>query len=154
ASLSDDPGAITSGVMVGQQAAAALLALRTDDGIFGVSTYEFQAPGPGVYQPTPPFPYPAAQTPWIANMTPFTMTAADQFLPDEGPTPLDSHQWIADYKRTKIWGSLTSNRRNDAQTTIGLFWTPNPGPPFTSMLTNLAISHGLGELDSARLFAM
>ena len=139
---------------VGQQAAAALIALRQGDGIFGVSTYVFQTPGPGVYQPTPPFPYPGAQTPWIANMKPFTMTASDQFLPDEGPTPLASEDWAEDYVLTKAWGSLTNSLRNAEQTTIGLFWTPNPGKPFTSMLTDLAITHGLGTLDSARLFAM
>jgi hypothetical protein len=74
ASLSDSPAAISHGVTVGQQAAAALIALRNGDGIFGVSTYVFQTPGPGVYQPTPPFPYVGPQTPWIANMKPFTMT--------------------------------------------------------------------------------
>jgi PAP2 superfamily len=154
ASLSDNPTAIAQGVTVGEQAAAALIALRDGDGIFGVNTYVFQTPGPGVYQPTPPFPYPGAQTPWIANMKPFTMSASDQFLPDEGPTPLDSEEWVEDYNRTKAWGSLTNSLRNDEQTTIGLFWTPNAGPPFTSMLTDLATTHGLGTLDSARLFAM
>lgn len=154
ASLSDTPTSIAHGIAVGQQAAAALIALRNGDGIFGVSTYVFQTPGPGIYQPTPPFPYSGPQTPWIANMKPFTMTASDQFLPDEGPTPLDSEQWTEDYNLTKALGSLTNSLRSDEQTTIGLFWTPNPGPPFTSMLTDLAISHQLGTLDSARLFAM
>jgi hypothetical protein len=154
ASLSDSPAAITNGVTVGRQAAAALIALRNGDGIFGVNTYVFQTPGPGVYQPTPPFPYPGAQTPWIANMTPFTMIASDQFLPDEGPTPLGTEDWAADYNLTKAWGSLANSLRNDEQTRIGLFWTPNPGPPFTSMLTDLAITHQLGSVDSARLFAM
>ena len=154
ASLTDGATAINAGVQVGQQAAAALIALRNNDGIFGVNTYVFQTPGPGVYQPTPPFPYPGAQTPWIANMTPFTMTSAGQFLPDEGPTPLDSEQWAEDYNLTKTWGSLTSQARNSEQTTIGLFWTAHPALPFTGMLNDLAITHALGELDSARLFAM
>ena len=153
-SLPDALAAISKGVTVGQQAAAALIALRQGDGIFGVSTYVFQTPGPGVYQPTPPFPYPGPQTPWIANMKPFTMTASDQFLPEEGPTPLASEEWAEDYNLTKAWGSLTNSLRNNEQTTIGLFWTPNPGKPFNSMLTDLAITHGLGTLDSARLFAM
>jgi hypothetical protein len=154
ASLSESAASIDAGVAVGEQAASALIALRNGDGIFGVNTYVFQKPGPGVYQPTPPFPYPGAQTPWIANMKPFTMTSADQFLPEEGPTPLDSEEWADDYNRTKLWGALTNSLRNDEQTTIGLFWTPNPGPPFTSMLTDLASTHALNALDTARLFAM
>ena len=168
ASLPDPVAAINAGITVGQQAAAALIFLRNGDGIFGVNTYVFQTPGPGVYQPTSclntpcptplmdPFAgkYPGAQTPWIADMTPFTMTAPDQFLPAEGPTPLDSEEWADDYNRTRLWGALTNSLRDDEQTTIGLFWTPNPGPPFTTMLTRLAADHGLGALDSARLFAM
>lgn len=154
ASLPDAAAEISEGVAVGQQAAAALIALRQGDGIFGVSTYVFQTPGPGVYQPTPPFPYPGPQTPWIAKMKPFTMTASNQFLPDEGPPPLGSEDWAEDYNLTKAWGSLTNSLRTDEQTTIGLFWTPNPGKPFTGMLTDLAVTHGLTALDSARLFAM
>jgi hypothetical protein len=153
-SLSDTATAIDEGVLVGKEAASALIALRNGDGIFGVNTYVFQTPGPGVYQPTPPFPYPGAQTPWIANMTPFTMSSASQFLPDEGPTPLTSEEWIDDYNRTKAWGSLTNSLRNDEQTTIGLFWTANAALAYTSMLTDLATTHALNALDSSRLFAM
>lgn len=154
ASLAEDAAAVSAGIVVGQQAAAALIALRNNDGILGVNTYVFQTPGPGVYQPTPPFPYPGAQTPWIANMTPFTMSSPSQFLPDEGPTPLSSQEWADDYNRTKSWGSLTNSLRNQEQTTIGLFWTAHPGPAYNSMLTNLSVTHSLGALDTARLFAM
>jgi hypothetical protein len=154
ASLTDSATAINDGISVGQQAAAALLALRANDGISGVSTYEFQTPGPGVYQPTPPLPYPGPQTPWIANMTPFTMNSPSQFLPDEDPTPLWSTEWAEDYNRTKTWGSLTNSPRTPEQTTIGLFWTPNAGPPFSGMLADLAATHALNVLDTARLYAM
>lgn len=154
ASLTDNPAAVIDGVSVGQQAAAALLALRANDGISGVSTYEFQTPGPGIYQPTPPFPYPGPQTPWIANMTPFTMSTPSQFLPEEGPTPLWSEEWADDYRRTKTWGSLTNSPRSPEQTTIGLFWVPNAGPPYSGMLADLAATHALNVLDTARLYAM
>ena len=154
ASLPDSATAISAGVLVGQQAAAELIAQRNNDGIFGVNTYVFQTPGPGVYQPTPPFPYPGAQTPWIANMTPFTMSRPSQFLPDEGPTPLSSQEWADDYNRTKDWGSLTNSLRGPDQTTTGLFWTANPGLAFNSMLADLATRHTLSTLETARLFAM
>jgi hypothetical protein len=154
ASLTESAAAVSAGVEVGQASAAALLALRNNDGIFGVSTYQFQPPGPGVYQPTPPFPYVGPQTPWIANMIPFTMTSASQFLPDEGPTPLSSQQWADDYNRTKTWGSLTNSPRTQEQTKIGLFWTANAGPVYAGMLSQLAVTQGLDTLDTARLFAM
>lgn len=154
ASLTDSASAISAGVLVGQQAAAELIALRNNDGIFGLNTYVFQTPGPGVYQPTPPFPYPGAQTPWIANMTPFTMSSPSQFLPAEGPTPLSSQEWAEDYNRTRRWGSLTNSLRDPDETTIGLFWTAHPAPAFNSMLTDLSVTHALSPLDTARLFAM
>jgi len=154
ASLNESAASINSGVQVGQQAATALLVLRANDGVFGVNTYVFQTPGSGVYQPTPPFPYPGAQTPWIANMTPFAMSSPAQFLPDEGPTPLSTQGWADDYNRTKTLGSLTSTVRTPEQTTIALFWTANPGAAFHSMLTDLVSTRSLNTLDSARLFAM
>jgi PAP2 superfamily len=154
ASLTESAVAVNAGVQVGQQGAAALIALRNNDGIFGMNTYVFQTPGPGVYQPTPPFPYPGVQTPWIANMTPFIMHSASQFLPDEGPTPLYAEDWAKDYNQTKAWGSLTNSLRNNEQTTIGLFWTANAGPAYTGMLTDLAATYALSVLDTARLFAM
>lgn len=154
ASLNESAAAISDGVQLGQQSAAALIALRTNDGLSGVNTYLFQTPGPGVYQPTPPFPYPGPLTPWIANMTPFTMSSPAQFLPDEGPTPLSGEEWADDYNRTKTLGSLTSTVRSPEQTTIALFWTANPGAAFNSMLTDLVSTRSLNTLDSARLFAM
>jgi PAP2 superfamily len=167
-SLSDSAEAKNDGIAVGRAVAAALIAQRMGDGVNGACAY-VQGSGPGVYQPTPctysygsgpgvyektPPAFLAAQTPWIASMTPFTMTSASQFRPDEGPTPLDSEDWIEDYNRTKLWGSLTNSPRTPEQTTIGLFWTPNPGPPFTSMLKNLVSTFGLDPLQTARLYAM
>lgn len=166
--LPDSVEAKNEGIAVGHAVAEALIALRAGDDVNGTCAYA-SASGPGVYQrtpctytygsglgvyqPTPPAFLPA-QTPWIASMTPFTMTSSSQFRPDEGPTPLDSEEWVDDYNRTKLWGSLSNSPRSAEQTTIGLFWTPNPGPPFTSMLKNLVNDNGLSPLRAARLYAM
>jgi hypothetical protein len=168
ASLPDSIEAQNDGIAVGHAVATALIALRMGDGINGACSYA-NGSGPGVYTPSPcsytygsgasvylPTP-PAlllAQTPWIASMKPFTMTSSSQFRPDEGPTPLDSEEWVEDYSRTKMWGSQTNSPRTPEQTTIGLFWTPNPGPPFISMLKNLVDTFGLSALQAARLYAM
>jgi len=167
-SLPDSTGAKNDGIALGHAVAAALIAQRMGDGINGVCAY-VHGSGPGVYQPAPcsytygsgPGVYEAtppafllAQTPWIASMKPFTMTSSSQFRPDEGPTPLDSEEWVDDYNRTKLWGSLTNSPRTPEQATIGLFWTPNPGPPFTSMLKSLVSTFSLDSLQAARLYAM
>jgi hypothetical protein len=168
ANLPDSIESKNDGIAVGHAVAAALIAQRMGDGINGVCAYGHGG-GPGVYQPSPctytygsglgvyqatPPAFLPAQTPWIASMAPFTMTSSSQFRPEEGPTPLDSEEWIKDYNRTRIWGSLTNSPRSAEQTTIGLFWTPNPGPLFISMLKNLVTDHGLSPLQSARLYAM
>jgi hypothetical protein len=168
ANLPDSIDSQNDGIAVGHAVAAGLTSQRMGDGINGACTYA-QGSGSGVYQPTPciytygsgngayqatPPAFLLAQTPWIASMTPFTMTSSSQFRPEEGPTPLDSENWVEDYNRTKLWGSLTNSPRTTEQTTIGLFWTPNPGPPFISMLKQLVSDHSLGSLDAARLYAM
>ena len=167
ATLPDDSEAKNAGIAVGHAAALELVAQRTGDGVVGAVTYENgNGPGgglsgstyvygsePGAYQKTPPA-FLLAQTPWLATMTPFTMKSSSQFLPDEGPMPLDSEQWADDYNRTKRWGSLTDSPRTAEQTTIGLFWPANPGLAYTSMLGNLVQTYSLKALDSARLYAM
>jgi hypothetical protein len=87
-------------------------------------------------------------------MTPFTMTSASQFLPEEGPSPLLSQEWADDFNRTKTWGSLLNSPRTPDQTETGLFWTANAGPQYSGMLENLALTHSLDLLDTARLYAM
>src|SRR3954447_11138371 len=70
-----------SGIIIGQIAAARIIALRTGDGR-GANvpyTYPFSPPrGFGI--PPPPSSAPPA-TPWVGQMVPFTMTSASQFLP-------------------------------------------------------------------------
>src|SRR5262249_13425511 len=60
-----------AGVSVGEEAAKALLAARSGDGLEANTTYT-PGSGPGVWQPTPPGFLPAL-TPWVGQMRPFTM---------------------------------------------------------------------------------
>jgi hypothetical protein len=117
-----DPHAKSLGIEVGEDAAAALIATRTGDGLNADVPYA-PGSGPGIWQPTPPRFLPAA-TPWLGKMRPFTMPSADQFLP-AGPTPLSSEEWVADYNLTRLFGPVDSTLRTTGQTEIGLFWTAN-----------------------------
>src|SRR6266700_5615776 len=64
----------TSGIVVGQIAAARIIALRTGDGRGASVPYTYPiSPEPGVWIPTPPAFAPPA-TPWVAHVVPFTMT--------------------------------------------------------------------------------
>jgi hypothetical protein len=95
----------TDGVAVGEAAAATLISERINDGLEANVPYT-PGTGPGVWQPTPPGFLPAL-TPWLGQMRPFTLKRADQFLP-EGPTPLTSERWVADYTTTRLFGDTNS----------------------------------------------
>jgi hypothetical protein len=152
AAIPDTPSNISAGMAVGEQAAQALIAARSHDGLLAKVPY---APplGPGFWQRTPPaFAPPIA--PWLGQMVPFTMTSATQFFPDEGPDALNSQEWIDDYNQVKTLGALNSTVRTPQQTEIGRFWTEHTGQQYARAFRNLATLKELNTSDTARLMAM
>lgn len=141
----------TTGIAVGEAAAAALIAARTGDGLEATVTYTLGS-GPGVWQPTPPKFLPAA-TPWLAQMRPFTMTSPSQFLPD-GPTSLSSEAWEHDYNLTRSLGAINSTFRTPQQSEIGLFWTEHTPQQYARAFAYLASNYHLNVPESARLMAI
>lgn len=152
AGIADTGANIASGVAIGEAAAQALINARANDGLLANVSYTPPV-GPGFYQRTPPA-FAAPLTPWLGQMAPFTMTGPAQFFPDEGPTPLDSQQWIDDYNETKTLGAIDSTVRTPQQTEIGLFWTEHTGQQYARAFRKLAADQGLGVSDTARLMAM
>lgn len=152
AAISDPRADISTGVAVGEAAAQALINARVSDGL--LVNFPYTPPvGPGFYQRTPPA-FAAPLTPWLGQMTPFTMTGAQQFFPDEGPDALDSQQWIDDYNQVMTLGAINSTARTPQQTEIGLFWTEHTGQQYGRAFRNLATQKGLNSSDTARLMAM
>lgn len=152
AAISDTPANISAGVAVGVAAAQALINARVSDGL--LVNFPYTPPvGPGFYQRTPPAFAPPV-TPWLGQMVPFTMSSAGQFFPDEGPTPLDSQEWIDDYNQVKTLGALNGSVRTPQQTETGLFWTEHTGQQYGRAFRNLATQKGLNTSDTARLMAM
>jgi hypothetical protein len=140
------------GVSVGQAIAAQWIALRTGDGLEAPITFVW-GHGPGIWEPVPPFPPPAA--PWMAQFTPFTFEVASQFLPViEPPLPLNSKEWAEDFNITKTYGALNSTVRSPAQTEIGLFWADHTAAQYSRALRALIAQQHLGTADAARLAAM
>ncbi len=151
--ISDTHANIVAGVAVGEASAEALIAARANDGLLAAIPYTAKA-GPGFWQPTPPKFAPLPLTPWLGQMVPFTMTSASQFFPDEGPTPLDSQEWIDDYNQVMTLGALNSTVRTQEQSQTGLFWTEHTGQQYGRAFRKLAVEKGLSSSDTARLFAM
>jgi hypothetical protein len=145
------PDAKAAGIAVGEAAAASLIAARAGDGLEANVSYT-PGSGPGVWQPTPPK-FGPALTPWLAQMRPFTMKSASQFLPD-GPTKLASEEWEDDYNQTRLLGEIDSTVRTAAQSEIGLFWTEHTGQQYARAFSYLATNYDLNVMDSARLMAI
>jgi hypothetical protein len=151
ASITATPAAKSAGMSVGEAAAAALIAARAGDGLEAAVSYT-PGSGPGVWQPTPPRFLPAL-TPWLGQMRPFTMTRASQFLP-EGPTSLESQEWIDDYNEVRSLGDVNSAVRTPEQSEIGLFWTEHTGRQYARAFGYLAENYKLDVVDSARMMAI
>ena len=150
AALPDD-AAKTNGIVVGQQAAAAILAARAQDGRDGRVTY-VPGSGPGTWIPTPPA-FLAAQAPETPLVQPFALHSASQFRPD--PTPyLGSRKWARDYNEVKALGSLVGSLRTAEQTDIGRFWADNPPLQWNRAWRALSVGNFLRLADNARYFAM
>jgi len=153
ATIPDSP-AKSDGIVAGQAAANGIIGLRLGDGRGANVPYVYpSSPVAGAWMPTPPA-FLAPQTPWVGQMTPFTMATASQFLPDEGPPALTSSEWADDYNQTKTFGSVNSTVRTPEQTETGLFWTEQTARQYARAFRALAIARGLDLNSSARLFAM
>ena len=153
AAIPDTPANISAGVTVGEASAQTMIAARANDGLLANVPYNPPV-GPGYWLPTPPAYALHPLTPWLGQMVPFTMTSAAQFLPDEGPTALNSQQWVDDYNQVKTLGALNSTVRTPQQTEIGLFWTEHTGKQYARAFRTLATQKGLDTSDTARLMAM
>jgi hypothetical protein len=103
-----DGAAEDDGVAVGQAAAAALVALRADDGSGTPQPYT-PIVGPGFWQPTPPAFGPAILKHW-AQVTPFALESGDQFRSDPPPS-LGSLRYARDYAEVARVGGVGSSER-------------------------------------------
>jgi PAP2 superfamily len=159
--LASIPGgsAKTDGVAVGEQAAAAVLARRANDGFSQVILYECSSipPAPGEFEPdagcptVPTAPQPADAK--VGQIEPYTFRNARRYQPD-GPEPLTSRAYLEDFIETRDFGRADSNARSAEQTDVAYFWSEHPYVHWNRNLVNLAVSYGLGVRDTARLFAM
>ena len=153
AAISDGP-AKSDGIQVGEDAAAAMLALRASDGFDNVVLYECSSnpPPAGEFEPnggcgTQPV------DAKVAQITPFTFSDPSQFRPD-GPNPLTSSAYTEDFIETRDYGRSNSTVRTSEQTDIAYFWSEHGYVHWNRNLINLAMSRGLNVRDTARFLAI
>ena len=147
-----DGEAKSNGIRVGEQAAAAVLAARTDDGRDkNPSLIDLgpPPPGPGVWDP--------GSTPALGlrvpGIRPLALERGSQFRPD-GPNPLLSTGYTEDFDQVAALGRSDSASRTEEQTAVGLFWTDHDLRQWNDGMLELASRHGLSLVQTARMLAM
>lgn len=148
-----------AGVLAGQQAAACILDLRSDDGRFPSNPEPFYGgTGLGEWRPTvvagtPPVPV-SMVTPWVGTVTPFTLKDSAQFRASPPPPHLTSGLYAKDYNEVKAFGSLNNSARSPEQTDVAYFFADNSILLWTRVLRTVTGAYLSNIGDSARLFAL
>jgi hypothetical protein len=180
-SLISDGGAKSNGIDLGQRAAAAILALRADDGsqhdeqLFG-NEY-IPAVGPNKWRQDPISQVLIALgSLWDVKVAPFVLSSVRQF-PIPPPPAAGSPKFIAAFDEAKNYGgcgdepavdcaagyggSPTATMRTATQTQIGIFWgydgTPGLGTPprlYNQIAVQIAEQKGSNGIELARLLAL
>ncbi len=150
ATVADGP-AKRRGIAVGEAAAAAMIAARTDDGRFGAFRFDVGA-GPGVWKPVLPM-FVNDPNAWLKDVRPFLIRSGTQFLSD-GPLALDSRKYAREFDEVKSLGSAASTARSTDQTNAARYWAENPPGTWSRVFRTLSAQQGLSLVDNARLYAM
>jgi hypothetical protein len=149
AAVPDGP-AKENGIDVGRQVAQAILAWRTGDGFDNLVPWVQPTPGPGVFEP---YPAPPPVDVKLKQVTPLTLTSNDQFRPD-GPNPLTSAGYAADFNEVKVYGRIDSAVRTPWQTEVARFWAENTPIQWPRTQRELALATGLELAETARMLAL
>ncbi len=141
----------TRGIAVGEAAAAAMIAARTDDGRFGAFRFSVGTV-PGSWRPV----FPAfANDPnaWLKDVKPFLIQNASDFR-SKGPHSLTSKAYAREFDEVKSLGSASSTTRTAEQTLAARYWAENPPATWSRIFRTLSAQHGLAPAENARMFAM
>ena len=139
-----------AGVALGSAVGEFIVDFRANDGMNVPDPFN-PAPGPGVWEPTPPA-FAAAVEPQMQNVTPFTIRNREQF-DGEPPPGLLSAEYTRDYDEVKAVGQDTSTVRDEDQTHYAHFVEPsNVG--WSRIAAIYTLQNRTNLHDTARLFAL
>jgi hypothetical protein len=149
-----DGQAKSDGILVGEQAAQQVVALRANDGFDNVVQYQCSAvpAAAGEFEPNAGCGTQPVDAK-VAQIRPFTFDDPSQFRP-AGPDPLTSSSYTVDFIEVRDLGRANSAVRTPEQTDVAYFWSEHGYAHWNRNLIDLAISRGLSVRETARLFAM
>jgi PAP2 superfamily len=139
------------GIAVGEAAAAAMIAARTDDGRFGTPGFPVGT-APGVWGPVLPA-FVNDPNAWLRDVDPFLIRSSSQFR-SAGPYPLTSRRYARDFEEVRSLGSATNSGRTAGQTLAAQYWAENPAVTWNRTFRTLSAQQGLSLVDNARFFAV
>jgi len=153
-----------NGIDLGHRAAAAILAMRVNDGSQipepRVGVDYFTSNLPGHWRQDPISLIPLALGAYWGQCIPFVVTSATQFRAP-APPDLTSAAYTTAYNEVKSLGRDTSTQRTEEQTFIAIFWaydgTPSLcAPPrlYNQITVNIADQNRLSAIQFARLLAL
>jgi len=152
-----DGRAKTRGIAVGKAAAAAILALRANDGaqalLVGSPGYS-EGTRPGEYRFTPGTPF--AFAPRLGELAPFVLRDGSQYRPGP-PHALTGRRYAADVNEIKRLGGdgvVTPSARSPEQTEIARFWVESSPLQWNRIARTVAEAAGLDEWETARLLGL
>jgi hypothetical protein len=151
ATIPDGPAKV-AGIAAGEDAAAAMLLLRANDGWNAVVPY---TPGtdPGDWQPTPPLFAPALLPGW-GEVTPFGLESGSQFrLPP--PPALHTFRYAKDYNEVKLLGRIDSPFRPQDRTDVARYYAAvTPIQTWNPAARQVSAAQGRSLSENARIFAL
>ena len=146
----------SQGLNIGQDAAAAILALRAGDGSDTplIDDAYPQGVNPGEWRFTPDVPF--AFAPGWGTVTPFVLRDGAQFRPGP-PYAVTSNKYTAEFDEVKKLGGddvTTPSERTEEQTQIGFFWIESSPLAWNRIARTVAVAEKLDLWENARLFAL
>jgi hypothetical protein len=151
--IADSPSK-NDGIAVGEAAADAILALRTNDGLANVSDPPYR-PGaePGDWQPTPPG-FAEALFPNWGKVTTFGIKNGAQFLSDPPPA-IHTGKYARDYNEVKAVGDVDSTVRSQDKTDRAIYYGVNPPVQvFGQSAGQASTAQGKTLSENAQIFAL
>ena len=160
-----DAQAKSDGIALGTAAAAAIIALRANDGSdapFVDFAYP-QGTRPGEWRFTGGIPFAAAPT-WD-RVTPFGLARADRYMPNPPyPVQCDVHDahaatgscrlYARDLEDVKNYGGAGVNLRSADETQVAMFWVESSPLGWNRIARTVSPQFGFDAWQNARLFAL
>ncbi|HEV8332876.1 MAG TPA: vanadium-dependent haloperoxidase [Steroidobacteraceae bacterium] len=142
------------GIAVGEAAAAAMIALRADDGSTPPEFFKPTSSDAGEWQPTPSCPPAGGLLLQWQNLRPFAIETTAQFR-SAPPPAIKSLRYARDFWEVRLVGDVNSPFRPQDRADVALFYAATPPVPvWNAAASQVAAEQGRSMSESARALAL